>query len=294
MRDLMTTREVADYLRIKERKVYDLVQTRRIPCTRVTGKWLFPRSMIDLWVLRNTEFHGPAPRPEAPPVIGGSHDPLLEWAVRESGSELATLFDGSLDGVRRVIGQQARACGVHVINADDGSYNTHLIDQNLGRAETVLLQWAWRDQGLITAAGNPLAIHSLADVVERGIRLTDRQQSAGSHLLLTHLLAPLGAQPDTLNRVARPARNESDAALAVADGVADAALGIAAVANQYRLNFIPLHRERYDLLLTRRDYFEPSLQALFNFARTDAFAEKARALGGYDISNLGQVIYNSP
>ncbi|TAL87896.1 MAG: helix-turn-helix domain-containing protein [Rhodanobacter sp.] len=288
----MTTSEVADYLRIKERKVYDLVATQRIPCTRVTGKWLFPRAMIDLWLLRNTEFSGHAVRPEAPPVIGGSHDPLLEWAVRESGSELATLFDGSLDGVRRILDHQVRACGVHVINADNGSYNVHLIDQNPGRSEMVVLQWAWRDQGLIVAAGNPLHVESLADVAERQVRLIDRQQSAGSHLLLTHLLATLSIPLETLNRVARPARNESDAALAVADGVADTALGIAAVAHQYRLDFIPLHRERYDLLLKRHDYFEPPLQVLLSYARTPSFAEKARALGGYDITALGQVVYN--
>lgn len=294
MRDLLTTHEVADYLRIKERKVYDLVQTQRIPCTRVTGKWLFPRSLIDLWILRNTEFCAQAAPLEAPPVIGGSHDPLLEWAVRESGSELATLFDGSLDGVNRMISRRARACGVHVIDPADGGYNVHLIDQGFAGREVVLLQWAWREQGLITAAGNPLGIRALADVVERRIRLVDRQQSAGSHLLLVHLLEPLGVRPDMLDRAPTPARNESDAALAVADGVGGAALGIAAVAHQFRLGFVPLHRERYDLLLGRRDYFEPPLQALLEFARTPAFAEKARTLGGYDIQELGRVIHNAP
>lgn len=293
MHDLMTTREVAEYLRLKERKVYALVQAREIPCSRVTGKWVFSRALIDLWVLRHTDFPGGAVRPQAPPVIGGSHDPLLEWAARESGSELAILFDGSLDGVKRMLARQACACGMHVIDPADGSYNVHLVDHDLGLADAVLLQWAWREQGLIVAAGNPLGIHSLADVVERGLRVVDRQESAGSHLLLVHLLAALGATPERLNRVTPPARSESDAALAIADGVADAALGIAAVAHQYRLGFVPLHRERYDLLLGRRDYFEPPLQALLNFARTPAFADKARNLGGYDITGLGRVVYNA-
>ncbi|MGH8112843.1 MAG: substrate-binding domain-containing protein [Rhodanobacteraceae bacterium] len=294
MHDLMTTREVADYLRIKERKVYGLVQARRIPCSRVTGKWLFSRAMIDLWVLHSTDYPGGAVRPQAPPVLGGSHDPLLEWAARESGSQLAILFDGSLDGVQRMLRREVCACGVHVIDSTDGSYNVHLIDHDLGLAEALLLQWAWRDQGLIVAAGNPRQLHSLADVVQRGVRVVDRQESAGSHLLLAHLLTPLGARTEQLNRVTPAARNESDAALAIADGIADAALGIAAVARQYRLEFVPLHRERYDLLLSRRDCFEPPLQALLNFARTPAFADKARNLGGYDIGGLGKVIYNAP
>src|SRR5699024_7004099 len=258
------------------------------------GKWLFPRAMIDLWVLRNTESGEQTIRPDIPPVIGGSHDPLLEWAIRESGSELAVLFDGSLDGVRRVIDHQVRASGMHVIDNDSGTYNRHLIDHNLADGEAVLLQWAWREQGLITAPGNPLQLHCVADLARPGVRVIDRQQSAGSHLLLRYLLQQADIRPDTLDRVTQPARNERDAALAVADGVADAALGIAAVAHQYRLDFVALHAERYDLLLHRRDFFEPPLQALFEFARTPAFADKAHALGGYDITDLGRVVDNAP
>lgn len=294
MRELMTTREVADYLRIKERKVYGLVQAHAIPCARVTGKWLFPRAMIDLWVLQNTEYAGRVLAPAAPPVMAGSHDPLLEWAVRESGSGLAVLFDGSLDGVQRVTTRQACACGVHVIDARDESYNVHLLDQQAAMPGAVLLQWAWREQGLILAAGNPLHIGALADVAARGVRVIDRQQSAGSHLLLEYLLQKSGTPSTALKRVARPARNESDAAFAVANGDADVALGIAAVARQYRLDFVPLQRERYDLLLRRRDYFEPPLQALLTFARTAAFADKARSLGGYDIEGFGRVMRNAP
>lgn len=294
MRDLLTTREVADYLRIKERKVYALVQARAIPCSRITGKWVFPRAMIDLWMLRSTGASGAAAWPQAPRVLAGSHDPLLEWAVRESGSGLAILFDGSLDGVRRLLAHEACACGVHVIDVDDGSYNVQLVKDNPGAARSVLLQWAWREQGLILAAGNPLGVHSLAEVAKRKLRVIDRQASAGSHLLLGHLLAKVGLAPDALRRLPRPARDESDAALAVANGDAEVALGIAAVARQYRLAFVPLQRERYDLLLNRRDGFEPPLQALFAFARTPAFADKARALGGYDIAELGRVVYNAP
>lgn len=294
MHDLLTTREVAEYLRIKERKVYALVQAHRIPCARITGKWLFPRAMIDVWVLHNTGASGDAAWPQAPRVLAGSHDPLLEWAVRESGSELAVLFDGSLDGVQRLFAREACACGVHVVDVDDGRYNVQLVADNPGAARCVLLQWAWREQGLILAAGNPRGVRTLADVAARRLRLIDRQASAGSHLLLTYLLAQQNLAPDALQTLARPARAEGDAALAVANGEADVALGIAAVARQYRLDFVPLQRERYDLLLNRRDYFEPPLQSLFAFARTRAFADKARALGGYDIEGLGRVVHNAP
>jgi excisionase family DNA binding protein len=218
-RALMTTREVADYLRLKERKVYDLVRDRRIPCIRLTGKWLFPRTLIELWVLQNAEGVQPLNvAVERPPVIAGSHDPLLEWAAREAECDLAFMFNGSLDGLNRFAQGKARCCGLHVFDPDTGEYNRGLAARTLAGCEVVLIQWAWREQGL----------------------------------------------------------------------------GIAAVARQCRLDFVPLHRERYDLVIGRRDYFEPSFQQLLGFSRTARFAEKAAELGGYDVSGLGRVIYNGP
>jgi putative molybdopterin biosynthesis protein len=90
------------------------------------------------------------------------------------------------------------------------------------------------------------------------------------------------------------ARSETEVALAIQDGKADAGFGIAAVARQCRLDFVPLQRERYDIAISRRDYFEPSFQQLLTFARTARFAERAAELGGYDIAGLGQITYNSP
>ncbi|MGH7226834.1 MAG: helix-turn-helix domain-containing protein, partial [Gemmataceae bacterium] len=120
-REFLTTSEVADYLRLKERTIYELVRTRQIPCARVTGKLLFPKPMIDLWVMRQTEFDGVLPG-ASPPVAAGSHDPLLEWALRESGSELALLSGGSRDGLNRLAAGRAMVAGLHMLDAASGEY----------------------------------------------------------------------------------------------------------------------------------------------------------------------------
>jgi molybdate-binding protein len=80
--------------------------------------------------------------------------------------------------------------------------------------------------------------------------------------------------------------------LAVLEGRADAGLAVAAVARQYRLDFLPLHRERYDLLMRRRDYFEAPVQKLLGFTRGEAFAARAGEMDGYDMGGLGRVVYN--
>jgi excisionase family DNA binding protein len=293
--ELMTTKEVAAYLRIKERKVYELIRARRIPCSRVAGKWLFPKVLIDLWVVQNSE--GSSNRNAAldrPPIVGGSHDPLLEWCVRESGCELATMFNGSLDGLQRFANATVVCCGLHVFDPDTGDYNWPIVRRTLADPDIVLIEWAWREQGLIVAAGNPHNIRGLADVQQDTVRLVARQEGAGSRLLFEHLLRQRHLDPAALRFIAPPVRSETELALAVRDGKADAGFGIAAVARQCRVDFVPLHRERYDLVMRRWEYFEPPFQRLLAFTRTTRFVEKATEFGGYDITGVGQVTYNSP
>ena len=293
-RAMMNTREVAEYLRIKERKIYDLVRAKQIPCSRVTGKWLFPRALIDLWVAHNTEYGpaGAALRP-APRVVAGSHDPLLDWAVRESKCGMALLTGGSLDGLRRLAAGEAMVAGMHVLDPDSGEYNVPVAREALAGRDVVLIEWARREQGLLTAPGNPLGIGSVADLRAHNARVISRQHEAGSQILLIHLLAETGVDSADLRWLPQPSLSESDLALAVLEGKADAGLAVRAVAQQFRLHFVPLHSERFDLAMRRRDYFEAPVQSLLEFARGPAFAERAVELGGYDITRLGRVVWSS-
>lgn len=291
---MMSTSEVAAYLRIKERKVYDLVRLRKIPCSRVTGKWLFPKELIDQWVAHNTRSAAAgAGSASVAAVVAGSHDPLLDWAVRESRCGLALLPGGSLDGLKCLAEGRAIVAGLHVLDAASGAYNVPLIQQRLAGRDIAVIEWAWREQGLAVAAGNPLRIKSIVDLKSRKARVAPRQVEAGSQILLLHLLAASGLDLKDLNVLSKPALNETDLGLAVVEGKADAGLTIRAVAQQLRLDFVPLHRERFDLVLRRRDYFEPPVQKLLAFAHTPAFVARAAELGGYDVGGLGRVMFNA-
>lgn len=294
MRELMNTREVAEYLRIKERKVYDLVRQKRIPCTRVTGKWLFPRHLVDLWVADGTNVPAAARglHPAPPPVMVGSHDPLLDWCLRESGCELAMLPGGSLDGLRRLAAGEAVMCGLHVFDAAADEYNVSVVSRTCQGLDVVLVEWCWRDQGLVLAPGNPLAVMTLQDIAAKQARVVTRQHEAGSQLLFVHLLAEAGMGLGDIDTVEPPARSETDVGLAVLEDKADAGLAIAAIAHQFRLEFLPLHRERFDLLVRRREYFEPPFQKILAFARSPAFRSRAEEMAGYDVSGMGRVVHN--
>lgn len=293
MPEMMTTREVAAYLRIKERKVYELVRERRIPCARVTGKWLFPKALIDLWVLEGSE--GPvagAPRPS--PIVAGSHDPLLEWAIRESGSDLALLPGGSLDGLARLAKGEVMACALHVRDEDTGTYNVPLVRSAMADRGVVVIEWARRRQGLLHRGDNAPNIKGLESLSAQGVKTAARQSGAGSQILLLHLLSEAGIDAKDVDWVEPPIRSETDVGLAIREGRADVGMGLEGVAKQFELAFLPLHEERLDLVVTRRDYFEPPIQKLLAFAAGPAFKKRAKEMGGYDLRCFGTVHDNGP
>ncbi len=290
--DYLTTAEVADYLRLKERKVYDLVRQGHIPCSRATGKLLFPRQHIDMWVLSHLE-GDQAQRQPPPPVLAGSQDPLLEWAVRESGSDLASLCQGSGDGVRRLLEGKAMLAGIHLLDAATGRYNEPAALGLGGVRDLIVVHWATRRQGLLLAPGNPLGIQSEGDIAKRKAVLAHRQPGAGAAQLLSCLLEQAGIPPEALRWAAHPALSEDDLALTIAQGDADVGLGMQAAAQRQQLAFVPLVEESFDVVMHRRSYFEPAVQALFAFARTARFAQRASTLSGYDVRLLGRVLYNA-
>lgn len=289
----MTVQEVAEYLRIKERKVYDLLAQKRIPCTRVTGKWLFPRFQIDRWLEQNSEIRQESFTEKLlPPVLVGSHDLLLEWALRETRFPFAIQTTGSSEGLARFVNRDATVCGLHILDPDTGEYNIPLIKKQLDKQPVVLIEWSRRQQGILVAQGNPLGIEKISDFTNRKITIIDRQSGSGSSILLETLLQREHIGKENLTLLSRPARSEIDVGAAVSTGKADAGVGIEAVAKQFGLGFIPLVYEIFDLMIHHRHYFDEPFQRLLDFTRQSQFQEKAEELGGYDISRLGGVRYN--
>ncbi|MCH8466927.1 MAG: helix-turn-helix transcriptional regulator [Roseinatronobacter sp.] len=287
---MLTTSEVADYLRVKERTIYEMVARQTIPFTRATGKLLFPRRLIDAWLEAQTELPitGIAP---APPIYAGSNDPLLEWALRQSGSGLAVLARGSLQGLEDLAEGRAVLAGCHLLDPATGHWNLAAARACLPGTSHVLIHWARRSQGLITAAGNPLGVTGLANAVARGLRFATRAGGAGSARLLEVLLAREGLNMSDLTTATRPVETHADLAALIETGEADLGLGLQAAVGT--LGFIPLVTdESFDLALRRRDYFEKPVQTLLAFARTDSFTRRAAHLGGYDLADLGRVLWN--
>lgn len=276
----LTTKEVAEILRVKERKVYDLAGAGNIPHRRITGKLLFPKDELLDWI----ESGCGALAGERPVVLTGSHDPLLDWAVRESGSKLATMFNGSRAGLDWFSQGQAALAGLHIPGKADWNVETVA---GKGLKDSVLIGWATRARGLVLSADAQDVIAKFSQV--KGKRVVQRQPGAGGAMFFDAMLAREGMSLADLEPVSGVAHTEYEAAAAVAAGQADVATGIEAMARQFDLDFLPLAEERFDLLIDRRAYFTQAVQKLLGFARSPACHEKAEAMGGYDLSQMGTV-----
>jgi len=289
MAEYLTTRELAELLRIKERKVYDLAASGDVPCTRATGKLLFAREAISAWLDRNSS--APAfPVPQAvPPVLLGSFDPLLEWALRHSACGLAAYFGGSTDGLDRFQRGEGVAAGLHLRDTSSGAWNRPFVAERFAARPVVLVSWARRQRGLAVADRLANRVARVADLP--GHRVAAHTTGSTSHRTFERLLVEAGVPPGSVE-YSEPVHSDVDGAIKVAEGKADAAFCLESVARHYRLPFVPMIEERYDILVSRRQWFEPPLQKLNRFCRGPAFAAYSASLAGYDVSGLGTVLFN--
>jgi excisionase family DNA binding protein len=285
--EYLTVPELADLLRIKERKVYDLAASGEVPCTRATGKLLFPLRGVRVWLARHSQ--GPAGKRARPAVLLGSHDPLLDWAIRESRCGLASYYDGSSDGLARFNRREGVAAGLHLMDPEGRAWNIPSVAALCADQNAVLVRFASRSRGLVLAR-EAAGITGLADL--RGRRVVPRQPDSGSALLLSHLAQAAGLDLGAVT-LTEVARTETEAVMALARGEGDATLGLASVARDFGLPFLPLIEERFDLLVNRRAWFETPMQRLMTFCTSEAMAARAERMGGYDLTGLGTVRWNA-
>lgn len=279
----LTVKQVAEYLQLNEKKIYALVQEGRIPATRATGKWLFPKQLVDDWLVETA--HGGALSDRL--VIGGSDDPLLAYAIGLLAGELgadgivAYCPGGTRLGLAQLSKRRAQAAAIHWgLAADAPRAHARLVESFAGHEEWAIVQVALRDQGIILRRG--LGGETI-DRLTRSQRWLRRQAGAGSQLFLDSVLRDAGLAIEADGE----ATSERQAAAMIAMGAADCAPGIRAAAAEFGLDFLPLGQEAFDLVLPRPVYFRTLFQQLVRALGSPESRKLAKLLGGYDLAPLG-------
>jgi excisionase family DNA binding protein len=289
----MTVRQVAAYLQVNEKKVYALVQEGKIPATKLTGKWLFPRDLVDQWLLESS--HGGLLTDRI--IVAGSDDPLLFRAITQVATSLQSralisyAATGSQLGLSLLASRRADVCGVHWGPAAE-SYQRHpaLLRQFVQAGEWALVRLFRREQGLLVSPG----LWSPGDGIEglfRGtVRWVERQEGGGSQRFLRELLSLHDLDPAD-RRITGRASTEREAASLIAIGHAEVGPGIRASAGEFGLDFLPIGWEAFDLAMHRGIFFRSLFQQLLGYLRSSDCQRQATMLGGYDLSELGTLVW---
>jgi putative molybdopterin biosynthesis protein len=300
--DLFNTREVAAYLGIHEKQVYGLVGAGKLPATKVTGKWVFPRRLVDEWLESDARARL-APvgrgRTRLPGVIlaAGSNDPMLDILqslLRRARPEMCvfTANLGSTEGLRALNAGRADLAWSHLHDPVTGEYNVPYLKTLLPDIRPVVVNLFHRELGIVTAPGNPRGIRGFADFGRDDVVIVNRQAGSGTRLCLDAHLEALGIPGETVRGYDAEAVTHAEAGLAVLAGEADAGLATGSIARLLGLFFIPVTRERFDMVLDRETYFDPVFQGMIETIVASPFRRQVERIGHYDISSTGRVMHS--
>jgi putative molybdopterin biosynthesis protein len=298
---LFTVSEAARYLRLNPRSVYLLAQRGTIPATRVTGKWLFPEHLLQEW-LESSARHGRSDSSSARAAaavnrvfVAGSDDPALDLladvlATQASPPMLFAARVGSVAGLEAVAAGRADIACVHLVEPDSGEYNGAELGHYLEARPSVLVNLFHRDLGLIVPRGNPRGLATVADLARARVRFVNRQPGSGTRRFVDQALSRAGVDAGRVTGYDDVVSTHWAVAVRVLREEADVGVAARSVALALGLGFVPLVKERFDMVIPKDTFFRPAVQAVVEAVRSDGFRQGLERLGGYDARQAGRVL----
>ena len=295
----LTTKDVAELFNVNEKMIYSLVNDKGLPATKVTGKWLFPRRLVEEWleahILNYKRNSSDLSSDSGLLLLAGSDDPLFQkvlslFHTKQKDTVAFFANQGSMGGL---ISMRRGLCHIgvcHLLQDDNNEYNFGFAEQELDKPP-VFVNFSQREQGIILQKGNPKEIRSINDFARDDIRIVNRPLGTGTRLLLDYEIGRSEISTENISGYDIEVSRHLDAGLEVLAGRADAAPAIRAVAGMLDIDFIPLRWERFDLLISRERFFEKGIQSFISLLHEKEFRQLAQSFEGYDVSLCGKMLF---
>jgi len=265
--------------------------------TRADGMFRIPREKEGVDVSETVSIRLLRPREELDHtlIMIGSHDNTVDLLAnelkrRDSRVHLSSSNVGSLGGIMAVRRGQTHLAGSHLLDTESGDYNFSYIARYLKGVPVRVVQLAMREQGLLVSPGNPLNLQGVEDLLRPDVRFVNRQAGSGTRILLDYQLERLGLSPDAIQGYDEDEFTHMAVAVNVLSGRAQAGMAIYAAAKALGLDFIPVARERYDLIVPEAEWEDPKIRMLLDIVGSAEFRRMVEALGGYDVSGSGTLL----
>ncbi|MGD0623848.1 MAG: helix-turn-helix transcriptional regulator [Thermodesulfobacteriota bacterium] len=299
--EIMNTKEVARYLGIHEKQVYALIKSKRIPSTRVTGKWIFPRKLIDEWIETNArpgmaEARRKSKRIEGALLASGSNDPILDILktyIRKSYPEfyIFSANTGSTDGLKALNQRYTDIAWSHLLDPKSGEYNLPYLSPYLPNLKPVVVNLFYRQLGFLVSPRNPLHICGFEDLAKSKVNFVNRQKGSGTRVLLDLHLKKWGIPSSKVKGYENEVYTHFEVGLSILAKEADVGIATGAVSKLLGLSFVPITQESFDMILDQPTFFERGVQAFIEILNSRGFRSRVEPLGSYDFKNSGKILY---
>ncbi len=300
--EMMNTKEVAKYLGIHEKQVYALIKSKRIPSTRITGKWVFPKKLIDEWIESNAktgleQARQKSKRIEGALLASGSNDPVLDMLQTYMKKMYPEFYifsanTGSTDGLKALNMGYTDIAWSHLLDPKSGEYNIPFLSTYLPNVKPVVVNLFRRDIGILVAPKNPLGIYGFEDLVRKGVWFINRQKGSGTRVLLDYHLKRLRISPSKIHGYEREVYTHFEVGLSILSKEADAGIATIAVSKLLNLPFIPITQENFDMVLDKSTFFQKGVQTFIEILKSEGFQSRISKLEIYDFRNSGKILYS--
>ncbi len=301
--EMMNTKEVARYLGIHEKQVYALIKSKRIPSTRITGKWVFPKNIIDEWISSNAkkgfeQARQKTRRIEGALLASGSNDPLLDMLHTYMKKKYPEFYifsanTGSTDGIKALNLGYTDIAWSHLLDPKSGEYNIPFLSHYLPNIKPVVVNLFRRDLGFVVAPKNPYHIRGFEDLTRKGVRLINRQKGSGTRVLLDYHLKRLKIPVSKIEGYDREVYTHFEVGLFILSKEADVGIATIAISKLLGLPFIPIIQESFDMILDQSTYFQRGIQAFIEVLNSEEFRNRVGQLGNYDFKDSGKILYST-
>jgi putative molybdopterin biosynthesis protein len=298
-----TPDEVAQLFQISKHTVYELIKRGELQAFKVGNKMRIEHSEIERYKestkapAKKTQDTLPNPQTSQPISLSGSHDFLVEHLVKETAQDLQLqiqpTYIGSLEGLMMLYRGQSDIAAIHLLDPASQEYNLPFIHQLFVYESIAVIRFVSREQGFIVAKGNPKGIESFTDLTRKEVQFVNRQKGAGTRFLFDSMLSKNGINPTQINGYSNEEWNHLSTASYISRGMADVAFGIQSAASHLGLDFIPIAKEQFDLVFRFTTENKQNLGNLIHYLQSPEFKSSLTDLEGYDIEELGTVIYQT-
>lgn len=315
----LTPREVADMLKIAKNTVYTLIKRGELMGYKVGNKVRVDLRDVEEYKTRKKEQQqvrserrldlpdrgadlnrNPAADSEVD-WDGGfiicGQDVILDILSRyleahpEGRRRILRSYIGSYNGLYALYQGKVHVATAHMWDGDTDQYNVPYVAKMLPGTPALIINLVARLQGFHVAKGNPKHIESWRDLTREDILIVNREKGSGVRILLDERLRKMGVATSQVKGYDRECSTHLAVASAVARGEADVGIGNEKTGLQVKnIDFLPIQKEKYDLIIKKEDLEKPIYQAVIEIIRSKSFQDEIEGLGGYDLAQTGEII----